>query len=208
MIYELRTYILKPGSVRTFEERFAEALPARTKYSPLGGLWHTEIGPLNQVVHIWPYEDLAHYQTVRAKWSADPSGKWPPKVGELQLEMQSEFMVPAPFMRPLTGEPQKLGNVYEMRTYTYQPGAIPKVIDIWAKAIAQRETHSPLAACLYSQIGGLNRYVHIWPYQDLNERARLRAKSFEDPYWPPTTQQWLIRQENKILLPAACSPLH
>jgi hypothetical protein len=62
--------------------------------------------------------------------------------------------------------------------------------------------------CLYSQIGGLNRYVHIWPYQDLNERARLRAKSFEDPDWPPQTQQWLVRQENKILLPAACSPLH
>ena len=72
MIYEVRTYILKPGSVRTFEERFGEALEARTKYSPLGGLWHTEIGPLNQVVHIWPYEDLAHYQAVRAKWSADP----------------------------------------------------------------------------------------------------------------------------------------
>ena len=33
MIYEVRTYTLKPGSVATFEENFAAALPPREKYS-------------------------------------------------------------------------------------------------------------------------------------------------------------------------------
>ena len=45
MIYEVRTYTLKPGSVAKFEENFGKALPARQKYSKLGAFWHTEIGP-------------------------------------------------------------------------------------------------------------------------------------------------------------------
>jgi len=65
MIYELRTYTLKPGSVPEFEERFAKRQPFREKHSKLGGFWHVEFGPLNQVVHIWPYEDLQHRQERR-----------------------------------------------------------------------------------------------------------------------------------------------
>ena len=58
MIYEVRTYTLKPGGVPQFEANFAEALPHREKYSKLAAFWHTELGPLNQVIHVWPYADL------------------------------------------------------------------------------------------------------------------------------------------------------
>src|SRR5262249_15276988 len=123
MIYELRTYMLKPGSTGAFEQRFAEGLEVRTRYSPLAALWHTDIGPLTQVVHLWPYEDLGQRDAIRAKAAADPSGKWPPHLSDLEVEQQSEILHPAPFMRPLTGEPQAMGGIYELRTYTYQPGA-------------------------------------------------------------------------------------
>ena len=58
MIYEVRTYDLKPGTVASYEEKFGEALPHREKYSKLAAFWHTEIGPLNQIIHVWPYENL------------------------------------------------------------------------------------------------------------------------------------------------------
>ena len=45
-------------------------------------------------------------------------------------------MNPAPFMQPLGSRDYGTGNVYEMRTYTYAPGDIPKVLEAWAKAIA------------------------------------------------------------------------
>ena len=38
MIFEMRTYLLKPGTVPAVEEAFAVALPARLKLSPLAGL--------------------------------------------------------------------------------------------------------------------------------------------------------------------------
>ena len=61
MLYEVRTYTLQPGTVAEFEARFAKRHPLREKHSKLGAFWHTEIGPLNQVIHVWPYDDLQHF---------------------------------------------------------------------------------------------------------------------------------------------------
>ena len=52
MIYEVRTYTLRPGTVAEFEERYEKRLPAREKHSKLGGFWHTDFGPLNRMVSI------------------------------------------------------------------------------------------------------------------------------------------------------------
>jgi hypothetical protein len=57
--------------------------------------------------------------------------------------MESEIMNPAPFMRALGSREYGTGNVYEMRTYTYAPGDIPKVLEGWARAIEAREKFSP-----------------------------------------------------------------
>jgi hypothetical protein len=95
-----------------------------------------------------------------------------------------------------------------MRIYTYDPGQIPKVLEAWAKAIPDREKFSPLAACWYSELGGLNKFVHTWVYKDLNERARVReAARTGGGAWPPQAGVRPIRQENKLLVPAAFSPV-
>jgi hypothetical protein len=66
MIYEIRTYNVKPGLVAEYQKRFAEGLEVRSKYSQMYGMWHTEIGPLNQIVHIWSYASLQQRAEVRA----------------------------------------------------------------------------------------------------------------------------------------------
>ncbi|HIO63143.1 MAG TPA: NIPSNAP family protein, partial [Dehalococcoidia bacterium] len=127
MIHEIRTYDLKPRSVPEFEKRAGEMIEGRVKYSPLGGFWSTEVGPLNQVVHIWPYEDLNARTDIRGK--AVAAGAWPPNPSEFIVNMQSDIYLPAPFMTPL-GD-REIGPLYEMRIYTYAPGDIPKVIEAW-----------------------------------------------------------------------------
>ena len=54
-------------------------------------------------------------------------------------------MIPAPFMHALGSRDYGTGNVYEMRTYTYGPGDLPKVLAAWAQAVPAREELSPLA---------------------------------------------------------------
>jgi hypothetical protein len=203
MIYEMRTYDLRPRSLDEFEKRFGERLPGRQQYSDLAGLWHTEIGPLNQVVHIWPYDDMAQRTDIRTRSVAD--GKWPPNTREFIVHMRSEILIPAPFMEPM--KPRDIGPVYEMRTYTYAPGDIPKVLDAWSTKIAERVEFSPLAGCWYSDLGDLNRFVHLWAYKSFEERARVRRETREKGIWPPSSGVAPLRQENKVLFPAACSPM-
>ena len=204
MIYEVRTYDLKPGTVAQFEENFGKALPAREKYSKLAAFWHTDIGPLNQVIHVWGYESLEEREHVRAE--ASKADGWPPPSDGVILNMNSEIWTPAPFMRPMGGD-QALGNIYEMRIYTYEPGSIPELIRKWSEAIPHREEYSPLAAGMYTEFGGLNRWMHVWPYKDLADRSKVREEASKNPHWPAGVPG-RVRQENKILIPASFSPMH
>ncbi len=208
MFYEVRTYTLRAGSVAEFEERYAKRLPLREKHSKLGAFWHTEFGPLNQVVHVYPYDDLQHRTRVRAALAQDTARAALPAGTDLIVAQEAEIMNPAPFMHPLGSRDYGTGNVYEMRTYTYAPGDLPKVLEAWAKAVPAREELSPLVACWTSELGGLNKFVHTWVYKDLNERERIRAASrAPGRNWPPQSGVRPIRQENKVLIPAAFSPL-
>jgi hypothetical protein len=190
-----------------FEERYAKRLPLRQKHSKLGAFWHTDVGPLNQVIHVYPYESFEQRTAVRAAMANDAELRKLPGGGEFIAAQEAEIMAPAPFMHPLGSRDYGTGNVYEMRTYTFAPGDIAKVLDGWGKAIEAREKFSPLAACWTSELGGLNKFVHTWAYKDLNERARVRAESRTAGTWPPQTGVRPIRQENKILVPAPFSPV-
>ena len=139
MIIEMRTYAVQPGSVATVEERFGQALPVRAKLSPLAAFWHTEVGPLNRVIHVWAYDSFEERTRVRA--ASQKLEGWPPNIREFVTEQQSEIFLPAPFSPKL--EPRKLGNLYEIRTYTLKPGGIPGVIDRWSTQIAERIKLSP-----------------------------------------------------------------
>ena len=59
MVHEMRTYTIKVGKLQEYLHLFEEVgLPIISKYSQLVGFWYTEIGELNQIVHIWAYDSL------------------------------------------------------------------------------------------------------------------------------------------------------
>jgi hypothetical protein len=205
MIVEFRTYAVQPGSVGTVEDRFGEALPARAKLSPLAAFWHTEVGPLNRIIHVWPYESFEDRSRIRAE-SQKLSG-WPPNIREFVTEQKSEIFIPAPFSPKL--EPRQLGGLYEIRIYTLKPGAIPEQIDRWSTAIGERTKLSPLAFAGHSELGGLNRWCHIWAYKDAQQRFDVREKARKEGIWPPKggAPGRMITQENMLVVPASFSPL-
>lgn len=205
MIVEMRSYDVRPGTVPEVEKRFGEALHVRTQFSPLAAFWHTEVGPLNRVIHVWAYDSVDQRTQTRA--AAAKTAEWPPKIGEFCVHQQSEIFNPAPFSPPL--EPRELGGLYEIRIYTLANGAIPGQIERWSSRIAERVKLSPLVACWYSEIGTLNRWVHIWAYKDAAERARIRAEAMSSGVWPPpgAPPGNTVKQENMLVVPASFSPL-
>ena len=212
MIYEVRTYDIKPHSLAEVEKRFGEAYEHRKKLSPLAAFWHTEIGPLNQIIHVWPYKDFEERSRIRAAAVKDPN--WPPKIREFIVSQRSEIFNPLSVSPEL--KPAKLGPYYEMRTYTLASGAeVPKLVKLWERGIPERTKFSPLCAAWISELGALNRFVHIWPYKSVDERNEVRKKAQATGMWPPSVlakkeglpQYELVAQENKILMPSAFSPL-
>jgi hypothetical protein len=205
MFIEMRTYLLKPGTAANFEERFTEGLAARTQFSKLGGLWRTEVGGLNLVVHVWPYESFEDRERIGQQ--ARKTGKWPPNTHEFIITQENKIIQPAPFSPPL--EEKKLGNLYEFRTYTYRPGTMPTVLQRFGEVMPARTKISPLVFAGHTLIGPLNQYIHVWAYKDGGERDRLRAEASKTVKgWPPATREFMVKQENMLTVPAACSPLH
>jgi hypothetical protein len=211
MIYELRTYDLKTRRLGEFEKRFEEALEKRSKYSPLGAFWHSEIGLLNQVVQVWPYDSLD--ECVRVRAAVDRDKVWPAQLAECVLEAHCDLMSPLAISPPLA--PCNVGPYFEMRTYTYVSGELPTLINNWEKAIDVRLPFGPVTALWISVAGALNKFVHIWPYRTLNDRMDIRHQAEATGLYPPNIRALkeggrnyeLHRQENKILMPAKFSPV-
>ncbi len=205
MFLEMRTYVLKPGMTNNFVEGFAAGLPARLQISRLLGLFCSEVGGLNRVTHVWPYESFEDRERIGNE--ARKTGKWPPKTQEFILTQENKIIQPAPFSPPLPE--RKLGEIYEFRTYTYQPGTLPTVLERFGKVIPERTKISPLVFAGTTMIGPLNQFIHVWAYKDAGERERLRAEAAKTiAGWPPGTREFMVAQENTIMTPAPCAPLN
>ncbi len=99
MVYEMRVYTLQPGKVPEFQALIEqEALPVISKYSKLVGWWSTEVGPLNEVVHIWAYEDMNHRAQARAAQGEDPALQaFRPRAQAMIVSQYNKIMTPASF---------------------------------------------------------------------------------------------------------------
>lgn len=101
MIYDLRTYTLRPGAVPAYMDAVREvALPVRQRYGiRLAGWYHTEIGPLNRVVHIWAFRDWAHLVEAKRRFRQDPQWvqDYLPRVLPLIERQESQIVHAADF---------------------------------------------------------------------------------------------------------------
>ena len=67
MLFELRTYDLKPGKAPVYLEFFRTAGVALvTRHLPMMGYWMVESGRLNRIEHLWAYRDMAERDACRA----------------------------------------------------------------------------------------------------------------------------------------------
>lgn len=77
MIIDHRTYTVKHGLMQDYLMRYErDGLPIQLRH--LGhyvGCFCSDIGPLNQVVHIWAYKDIADREARRSAMMADPDWK-------------------------------------------------------------------------------------------------------------------------------------
>ena len=206
MIYEVRTYDLHPRSLPEVIRRFGEGYGERKTLSEMAGFLYSEIGPLNQIVHIWPYEDLSERDRVR-KESLSLKG-WPPGIAEYIIRQTVEIYNPWPISPVL--EAGDFGPFYEFRSYLVTIGQMREYRSRWDTALPERAKHSPVSVVMECDIGTASKIMHIWPYKTLDERTKVRKHVEDTGVWPPKGDpilKILDLQENKIMLPASFSPM-
>lgn len=74
MIVEHRTYTVHHGQMEAYLARYEQhGLPIQRRHlGPLLGFYVSEIGQLNQVVHLWAFDSLADREERRARMESDP----------------------------------------------------------------------------------------------------------------------------------------
>ena len=73
------------------------------------------------------------------------------------------------------------------------------------EGLAAREALSPVVDYWPSEIRALNRFIHVYVYQDLAEQASVRKRMAGARQPAAVGAIRPIRQENELLIPAAFS---
>lgn len=100
MIYEQRTYTCHPGKLQEFLDTYErEGLALQTQViGNLVGYFSTEIGPLNQAIHIWAFDSFEERLKRRAElWSKPEWVAFVDKILPLLATTESKILLPTKF---------------------------------------------------------------------------------------------------------------
>jgi hypothetical protein len=210
MIHELRTYTVTQGALpEVIRNSGTVSRGIRgDNYGKLEGYWSTEIGPLNQVVHLWTYTDLNERARLRAELAKNE--RWVKEYVPLNraIMVRQEIRLLNPVVGPVA--PAGSPNVYELRNYRTKPGAVRQWAGLMQKTLPVREKYSKIVGLWITDAGQPNEVCHIWAYKDLNHRAQVRAQAVKDPEWQAFLQEsapLLDEMHATIMLPASHSPM-
>jgi hypothetical protein len=102
--------------------------------------------------------------------------------------------------------------IVEERTYTLEVGKVPEYLRLYEEeGLAIQTRILPRMVGYFStELGTLNQVVHLWAYEDFEERTRKRAELVADEHWQAyvaKVRPLILHQENRILIPAPFSPI-
>lgn len=100
MIYDVRTYDITPRMVNAYINVYQTyGLPVAERHGlRLAAFFVSRIGKLNQVVHIWEYDDLADMERRRATRDADPGwAEYREAAAGMIVAQEDKIMDGAPF---------------------------------------------------------------------------------------------------------------
>ena len=210
MIYEMRTYTTPAGKAPVLAELSAEiARDIRgDEYGKLEGYWVTEVGPLNKCMHLWSYDDLLHREERRAalgqnqRWRNEYLSQALPLIQRQDIRL----MTPA---RPLN-TPTTTGNIYEFRYYRCKVGKPAQFIADLLDALPARETYSENVGVWTTIAGQPNEVCHMWAYQSLDQRTKIREAAMADETWQQLlgkVHPIIEEMDNMLIKPWKQSPM-
>lgn len=215
VIYALETHNVRPDSVDKYLINYEENVNLIQSREPkisceLVGSWMVEVGDLDQVLHLWKYDNggyerVDHVQAVLSK--DEPYQTLVKERGKFLRSRHVQYLLAFSFWPMHTN---RVGNnKYEIRSYTLQAGTMIEWGNNWVKAINYRRKNDEPFGGYFSQVGQLYDVHHIWCYKDLQTRRETREAAWRNPGWDQCVAYTvpLIREvQSRILTPTSFSP--
>ena len=182
MIYELRTYTVRQGTLPDVVKAASTVSRDIRKddYGKLEGYWNTDIGPLNQVMHLWSYADLNERARLRAELAKNPrwNGEYIPLIRPHLMRQDIRLL-------NARGRPRRAGaHAQRLRVpqLSHQAGCRAPVGRSHGARCYRRARSIPRSwGCGSRKRRSPTRLCHIWAYNDLNQRAQVRADARRIP---------------------------
>ena len=161
MIYELRTYTCRPGTQSVVGKNSGGV--ARDirgdDYGKLEGYWLTEIGALNQVMHLWSYQSFDERARLRAALAQNERwvNEYLPMIQPNLVRQEVRLLLPLLPFKPPAGD----DNVYEYRAYRAYPTKVRTWGRLFADAMPIRERYSSPVCAWITDAGQPNEVSHL-----------------------------------------------
>jgi hypothetical protein len=200
-VYEVTTLEIKVFSNANVYAALQQHLPEAG--GELLGVFASDIGELSRVLVLRRFDSADAQVEARLKLLMQ---KNPLGCAEWLVSLASDCYALFPFLAE--PKPGKMGRWYEFRTYSLRQGALAETIDAWKDAVPARTALSPMVGAFTALDGEQPRFLNIWAYDTLEDRARIRGEAVQKGVWPPKGGPAnLTKMQSTVCAPVAFSPL-
>jgi hypothetical protein len=211
MINELRMYTTRPGKMHhvvNASATVAQKIRDGDTYGKLIGHWSSELGRMNQYIHMWEYTDVEEMRKLRSELASkeDWKNKFVPLVGPYILTQEIRLL------RPLTKikQPNLQTNIYELKIIKLNIGQVIKWKDKFLDIISNIEGASLNVGIWNTELQDPNEIISIWSHPNIESMSKYWKDLDENKDWQNFNayQENSVKYEESIILrPSICSPL-
>ena len=211
MINELRMYTTRPGKMKDVvnaSATVAQKIRGGDTYGKLIGHWWSEIGKMNQYVHMWEYKDPEEMRRLRSALAAkeDWKNKFVPLVGPNILTQEIRLL------RPLTEikKPVNSSNIYELKIIKLNIGQSAKWAKKFLEIVGLIENSSINIGIWNTELQDPNEIISLWSHPNLENMSKYWYDLESNKDWNDFNnyQENSVKSEENIILKSSiCSPL-
>ncbi len=211
MIYELRMYTTKPGKMKhvvNASATVAQKIRNGDTYGRLIGHWWSEIGKMNQYVHMWEYDSVNEMRRLRRELAArdDWKTEFVPLVGPYILSQKIRLLkIVNNFKKPKLKK-----NIYELKFINLNVGKASSWALQFNNIVEEIENESINVGLWQTELSNPNELVAIWSHSDIYKMQSFWDKLENNIKWNKFMefQENCVKDEySTVLKPSSCSPL-
>jgi len=211
MIYELRMYTTKPGKMKhvvNSSATVAQKIRNGDTYGKLIGHWWSEIGKMNQYVHMWEYQNVEEMRRLRSELSSrdDWKKEFVPLVGPYILSQEIRLLRSVSDLKT----PSNSNNFYELKIINLNIGKVGQWVSEFNNLVNEIENESLNIGVWQTELSNPNEIVSIWSHSSVERMQMFWEKLENNSSWKKFMdfQESSVKEEQTIILkPSSCSPL-